>query len=207
MANLSDFMPHILPYVAGCSYPLAEQHLRNICIDFCMKAPIVQVSLDPVSVVANQREYDLEAPTGSVVHLILEAWFQGVPLSIYKTRDDLGINIATGMPTAIKQSAEQIFTLNYAPGYSVQDAITMNVSTKPAPNSTTVDDVLLNDYSYAIAMGTVSRLMMLPRQDFTDPVAAMTYLKTYEIERAEARIRAEASFGQVTSYVRPRSFI
>jgi hypothetical protein len=207
MANLSDFMPRVLPYVVGCSYPLAEMHVRDICIDFCTHAPVVQVALDPISAVANQPDYDFESPSGSVVTLILEAWFQGVPLTTYKTGDVIGINVTSGVPTAIKQSSDAKFTFNYVPNYDVVDAITMNVATKPSRKTMTVADTLLDDYGYEIGLGVASRLMLIPGQTFTNIQMAMQFKAEYEMKRADARIRAEASFGLAASFVRPRRFI
>jgi hypothetical protein len=209
MAALSDFMPYVLPYVQGCTYPLAELHIRNICIDFCTHAPIVQERPDPIDVVAGQIEYDIDTASYTAATLILEAAYQLRPLAILKVGD---INFEQahqyqGEPRALMQSAQPTFTLDHTPAVDAPGAITMLVATKPTRMATNVADLLLNDYGFEIGQGVVGRLMMIPGHEWTNPAIAGAYTQIYERARTEARIRAEASFGQTGSRVMSRRFI
>lgn len=207
MANLSDFMARVLPYAKGCSYPLAEQHIRDICIDFCTKAPVVQVQLDPISAVTGQADYDLDPPSGTAVTLILEAWYQGCELATFKSGDGVGLVAQPGWPSAYKQSGEAIFSLNFAPQADATDAIRLLVATKPTRKAATVADILINDYSHEIGIGVCSRLLKMPGFDFFNPALAIDFKNEYEVARTEARIRAEASFGRAQTCAKPRRFI
>ena len=86
MASPSDFLSYVLPYVTGCSMPLAQQQILSICREFCSRAPVVQELLDPVDAIAGQALYDLDAPSGTDVSLVLEAFYQGnelLPMPIW----------------------------------------------------------------------------------------------------------------------------
>ncbi|MET3135215.1 hypothetical protein AAKU55_005523 [Oxalobacteraceae bacterium GrIS 1.11] len=208
MAAIADFLPHVLPYVRGCSFPLAELHVRNVCIDFCANAPIVQANIDPFDALAGCAEYDIDTPYGTETTLILGAWFEGRHLAILKTgdRDSSGFESATGAPTGLQQAAGNTFRLDIAPAVNSVKAITMRVATKPTRNAGAVADVLLNDYAYEIGQGVVARLMKIPGFHFSDPGNAGAYEAVYLLARNSARIRAMQSFGTAPTRIKPRRF-
>ncbi len=227
MASLSDFFPYVLPSVQGCSLPLAEQHIRDACIDFCTHAPVIQLALDPVSAVAGQMEYDIDVPNGTMVHLILEAWYEAQELGRYKSGDTLsGVgqfnpafagggagsysggnsnSASGGNPVSLIQSPGNTFRLNAAPLFDSADAITLLVSIKPTRKAETVSDILLNDYADVIGYGAIARLMRIPGHKFSSP-GAFSHEQLYSNARTSARIRAEQSFGRSGSRVKPRRF-
>jgi hypothetical protein len=216
MAQLSDFAPYVLPYVPGCPGPLMEQHVRDTCIDFCMRSNIVQIALDPMDATQGVIENDLDTPNGTVAHQIIEAWFNGKELGQFKSGDVLsrpeafnelfaGANTVGGVPRAVQLTPRNTFLFDVAPAFTSTSAITMKVVTKPTRTTTIVDDILF-EYADAIGQGTASRLMRIPNQPFTSS-AWNVHQSTYESERTRARIRAEKSFGRAASYVRPRRFI
>ena len=208
MTPLSDFMPYVLPYVAGCTYPLAELHIRNICIDFCTQAPIVQEVLDPIDVALGQIEYDIDTTSQTEPTLILSATYNGRPLEIFKASD---VNLEQlrklhGEPMGVMQQAQPVFELDRTPAQDAPGAIVLRAATKPARNAMQVADVLFNDYAYEIGQGVVGRLLMMPGHDFSAPNLAGFYTATYETARTAARIRAERSFGSAPARVRHRAF-
>lgn len=201
MATLADFMPFIMPSVPGCSITLAELHLRRILIDFCSHAPIVQVAIDPISIVAGQNLYDIETPSGTDVSLILGMLLDGLPVPAFKTGDRYQNN-----GQAYLQSADNTFSLNITPPAAIADAITMLVSTKPSKSATVFADVLADDYAYEIGQGVIGRLLLMPGQPFTSPNTAFAHTNIYMSERTAARIMSEQSFGTASSRVRYRRF-
>lgn len=208
MASLSDFLPYVLPYVAGCSRPLAELHIRNVLMDFCAWAPIAQQVLDPITVIQGVRDYDFETEAGTFVTSVREVTFLGRPLAIYKLGDPQidYTGQAAGPPSGIVLNANNAFSLNITPEATSMGALRMVVATKPGPQAQQVADLLLNDYGYEIGQGVVARLMKIPGQAFSAPGAAFAYEAPYLKARNDARIRAEASFGAAQTRVRPRRF-
>jgi hypothetical protein len=204
MAHLSDFMPYLAPLVPGCPAPLADMMLRQTLIDFCTYAPIAQVLLDPIDVFAGQAQYDIDLLYGVNVTMILEAYYEGQRMQVIRSDDD---QRDAGMaPFALRQAADNTFTLYPVPADDAEGAIVLRVATKPNNLATTVDDVLLADYGYEIGCGAAARLMLMPGQLFTNPQAAPTFQAIYIVARTNARIQAEAGFGISTHRVRPRAF-
>jgi hypothetical protein len=217
MAQLSDFAPYILPYVPGCPNPLAEQHVRDVCIDFCMRSLIVQLALDPIDAIQGQIENDLDTPNGTLTHLILEAWYEGRPMGQFKSSDTssqaeafnllfAGADVDGGVPKSVQLTPTNTFLFDVAPAATSLAAVTMKVATKPNRTTTTVDDLLFNDYADAIGQGVVSRLMRIPGQTFTGKDWTI-YEGNYLSTRTGARIRADKSFGRAPTTVRSRRFI
>ena len=206
MATLADFMPHILPYASGCSYPMAEQHLRAILLDFCMHAPIVQEKLDPIDVLAGQREYELDMPQGcDVVHILLaQLRTQRLAISVFSASEQLTPLSST--PRAVQQGAGNSLLFDSIPVESAPQALHLLVSTKPTRNANRVADILLGDYGYEIGQGVIGRLLLIPGQAFSAPGLSAIYTHTYLTARTDARIRAERGFGVNSMRALPRRF-
>ena len=206
MASFADFMPHVLPYVPGCSSPLAELHLRAICADFCNHAPIVVVTADPIDAEANSAQYDIDLPNTVNVALILEASFAGRRLECASALP-LVADVRIGTPSRYLQGAGNTITLDYAPSVDVPRALMVQVSTRPARNARTVADILLDEYGHDIGIGTAARLLAIPGQPFSNVDLATAFDRAYITARTEARIRGEAGFGRAAMTVRPRAFV
>jgi hypothetical protein len=215
MVSLSEFMPYVLPSVPGCTDVLAEQYLRDVCIDFCSKTLLIQRDHDPVSVVAGQADYDLDPPTGARVHMVMQAWFERQPLDVV-TPDSPGMrpevfnsgfqgaDTNTGNPTKLIQKDDLTFTLERAPSVDSISAVTMRIALKPTRNATDVENILLDDYAYEIGQGAAARLMRIPGQPFTNIQLALAYETTYVTARNTAQARANRSYGRGTQQVQMR---
>lgn len=213
MAALASFLPYVLPYVPGCPAPLAEQHIRDICIAFCATTLIAQQALDPVSIIAGIADYDLDPPTASRVHLIMRAWFDGDELR------SLGPDSAV-RPAMFNQHAEPpppgrptgfyridpAIRLNATPEANAPFGLTTLAAIKPTRTAETVPDILFDDYAFEIGQGAAATLMTVPNQPFTDFAAASSRAALYASAIGPARIRAAKAHGRTTATVRPRPF-
>jgi hypothetical protein len=204
MASLADFMPYVLPLVPGCPQPLAELTLRGVAQDFCTYAPVAQQELDPVDLIAGQAQYDLDLVFGVNVTVILEARYEGQRMQVLRNTDD--VRDGWEAPLALRQAADNTFTVYPTPTQDYPGALVLRVATRPAASTSTLDPVLLDDYGYEIGCGTAARLMLMPGQLFSNPQLAPTYQAIYIAARTNARIRAEAGFGLSSNRVRPRPF-
>lgn len=208
MATLTDFLPYVLPYVTGCSTPLAELHIRQCAIDFCTHASVVQTMLDPIDVVMNQREYDLDCPPGTEKTFIQQAWFDGKPLAIsHEPSGQVFLpDTPAGTPSLLIENPDNRIVLNRPPWRDFPQGLLIQVATKPTRNTAMVADVLFNDYPMAIGYGTVAQLMRIPGHAFSNPAQSAQYTFLYERERTNARIRASKGFAAGSSRVQPRPF-
>lgn len=218
MAKLIDFLPRVLQAVPGCSEPLAIQHIRDICIDFCVFTQIWQETLDPIDTTALITEYDLSPPAGALIHAVNNSWFKGRPLTVANTdsnhiRPEIfnnqfpGANVQPGDPLLlIVNYADKTFTLDPAPQYTESKTLTLRATLKPTRASQSVPDILLQEYEFAISQGAISRLARIPGQSFTDMNVAAIASGFYGDARHSATIRANKTFARSQARVAMRPF-
>ena len=199
-------LPEILPAVRACPDSTIEQHIRSAVIDMCEKTEIYQVELDPITVVQNIYEYDLEAPSGTVVHRIRHATFNGdslEPISsglleqrLPKWRD------STGNPEYFVKQGQSQFWLVPVPRATQANAVILRAILKPTHTSTACDDYIMNDFRDAIVNGTLTRLLRLPKRDWTDYGAAGVYNSLYNEHIEQIKKRAKEADSPVVAKVR-----
>jgi hypothetical protein len=207
MSAYTAFLNDVMPDVPGCTVELATHAIKNSCIEFCEKTLILQRDHDPVTVVAGIVDYDFEPPAGQLVTRIMRAWYKTTELTPLAP-DDVnrpevynrlftGANVDRLDPGYILQKDERTFSLYPIPVSTVANALTMRVAYKPSRSSTTVEDVIYEDYSEAIAKGAKARLMMSPGKPYTNPQLAAAELELFRQAMNVARQRA--SRGHVRS--------
>ena len=195
-----QFLDYVMPHVPGATKEMAIQEIRNTVIDFCEKTLILQRDHDPVTVVKNVQDYDFEPPTGYLVQKVMRAWFKTTSLTpltpdqisdpfAFRRKID-GENPNKTDPHFLLQKDERTFTLYPWPVETVVEAVTMRVALKPTRDSTSVEDVIFEDWVEAIAAGALVRLQMSPAKPYTLPNAAAINQQIYMAKTNEARQRA-----------------
>jgi len=201
-----DFYDEVLPYLPGCTPAMAKVAIRNAVIDFCEGSLILQRDHDPVTVVQRIIDYDFEPPTGYLVTKIMRAWYKGVELTpkapdelpgalLYNSRYPDAV-ISEQDPNLITQKDERTYTLFPFPRETAASALTMRVALKPTRSSTTIEDVVFEDYAEIIGHGAKYRLMASPSKPFTSPDGAAASKVFFDEGVNTARQRA------VRGYVR-----
>lgn len=212
MVALSAFYPYVLPSAPGCSEIMADQFIRDICIDFCSKSLIAQVTHDPINAVAGLSDYDLDPGTGLAVQMVLQAWFRRNPLEVINpdnigTRPEIfnprfdGADRSGAEPVRMTQKDGKSITVDPAPADDSANAITLLLAVKPTRTAVEVPDILFDDYAFEIGKGIASRLMLLPQQPFTNPQLAAAYNAEYVAARNAALLRAMNSYGRTQQRV------
>lgn len=188
MASYDDFLPYVLTDVPGCPEIAAIQAIKTTVIDFCEKSLVVQADLDPVNLIANQADYDLEPPANSLVTKVIRLFYKNdelppmgqdfIPSATFYNQSAIDGD-ATSDPRAWSQKSERTFSVYPAPRISEAGAITIRVALKPTRASTTCDDVLFEDYVEYIAAGAKARLMLQPNKAYTNPNLVVTQNQLY----------------------------
>lgn len=70
--KLEDLHPYVVPYVPDMPTPTVEHHLRIAARDFLRRTHAWQFAADPIAVVADQTEYEIDTPAGVEVAKVLE---------------------------------------------------------------------------------------------------------------------------------------
>jgi hypothetical protein len=200
MATYQDFFPYILPEVSGAPTPVVLNAVRNACIKFCEQSLILNRDHDPVTVIANVVDYDLEPPTGYLVAKVTKAWLDNIPLdplspdviadaAVYN-RLYSSYEASPSTPRRFLQKDERSVSLWPMPDKKYANGLTMRVALKPTRASTTIEDVIFEDYAEVIASGALSRLMLAADKPYTNEKMAAfhasEFIKGVNVARSRA---------------------
>jgi len=207
MAAYEKFFPNILPEVPGAAEAIVENAVRNAVIEFCEKSLILQRDHDPVTLVQGNVDYDLEPPSGYLVVKVMKAWLENNPLdplapdlvreaAVYN-RLFSSYQSANSTPRAYLQKTERTISVWYPPEKDYINGLTLRVALKPTRASSSVEDVILEDYAEVIASGALARLMMSAGKPYTNIEMAAVHKGLFQQGINLARSRA--LHGQVRS--------
>ena len=199
-----DFYDEVLPYVPGCTPALAKVAIRNAVIDFCEGSLILQRDHDPVTVLQNTIDYDFEPPTGYLVTKLMKAWYKGVELQpvapdevpsvqLYNARYPDAVK-SVNDPQVITQKDERTYAIFPFPKETAAAALTMRVALKPTRASTTIEDVIYEDYAEVMGHGAKYRLMSSPNKPYSDGNGAGASRAFFEEGINTARQRATRGY-------------
>ena len=214
MKSHDKFLDYVMPHVPGCTVNMALHEIKNTIIDFCEKSLILQETLDPVTVVRNTQDYDLEPSKDRVVVKILKGWYKDKRLEA-KGTDEINdpsvyssvINDVTptrGDPKIVTQKDPRTYTLYPVPEETVTNAVTLRVACKPVRDSDTIDDFIYEDYADTIAHGTISRLAISQDKPYFNERLAVARESLYRAGLNVARDRALKSFVRANKQVKIR---
>lgn len=199
-----DFFDEVMPYLPGCTTALAKVAIRNAVIDFCEGSLILQRDHDPISALEGIIDYEFDPPAGYLVTKIMRAWYKGNELTP-KAPDELPspnlYNIAYPNavvnkqdPLIITQKDERTFTVYPHPQETATSAITMRVALKPTRASTSIEDVVFEDYAEIIGHGAKYRLMSAPAKPYSSPDGAAASKTFFDEGVNTARQRANRGY-------------
>lgn len=201
MKNYDVFYPEVLPEVPGCPPALALQAIRNTVIEFCEKSLIHQVTLDPLTLIANITDYDLDSPSKEQrVQKIMRVWFRGAEIQPVAPDDVVTPDVYTSSipdytvskgPT-VAYTQKEMGTISFLPNPDQRyvNAITMRVALVPTRASTSFEDFLFEQWGEFIACGAKARLMLNPGKPYTNADAASINQTRYMTALNDARQRA-----------------
>jgi len=190
-------LPEILPMVDGCPDTLVENTIRSAAIDFCERTGAYQTELDPVTTVANIYEYDLEAPSGTIVHKVMWATYEGKDLEPISTtlleqrKPKWRETGYAGDPEYYVQQSKSVFWLVPVPNATAVSSTIIRAQLKPSHSSTTCDEQIMDEYRDAVVNGTLFRLLRMPGKAWSDLQGAQLYGNLFgeSVVNAERRAR------------------
>lgn len=190
-----NFLIEVLPYVQDVPSIVALQAIKNACIEFCTETRYLQVDLDPMTAIAGEPKYDLEADGDYVVVDVMQAWF-GSTLLIPKSTEQLtqiyrntDWRTVTGNPYYFFRDKATELTIVPKPQLTEANKLNIRVAIAPTRGSTTVDSEIYERFLEQVAMGARARLYNMPGQPFEHPKLAIEYAKRFNDAMAEVRTR------------------
>ena len=193
--NYTAFLPEVLPYAVGVPEPTALNAIRNATTEFLRGSHFLQLEIDPISVVANINEYDLDVDTGYEVVSIRALYFNNKrlqPLSeLDLRRRYTDWRTTKGTPKGFFMRTDRtiaLFPYPDAPG-----KLTGTVAVCTNIRSTGVDSVVVDQHLEDIAAGALARLLMIPGEPYFQPEMAMLQRKRFDSAIARVRARKNES--------------
>lgn len=218
MRTLTQFLPFVMPYVNGCTESMAEQEILTACIEFASRSCIVQ-NTQIEAAVSGQAEYDVEVPSQMNLVRVLAVYYRTQRLAAVSREmvtysvaargeavDGVDAPIGTPREWVARDPSQALIGLYPAPDEDVVGAITIVSAHAPARSATRVADTLFDDYAADIGAGAVARLLSMPNQPFSSPMAAKGFRDQFNAAVGAANIIARVGYGAATSFVRPRRF-
>ena len=207
MASFESLVKDVMPYVPGCSESLIETTLRSATIEFCENSRAYTFDLDPITTVSGIYEYEFDQPTGTDVHQILLATYDGHDLDPISPRS-LELNYPDwrdrgGTPTVYLQKTSDTFWLVPVPNSNKQ--LIMSVALKPSRTTNSIDTEFSDNYRDGIVYGAIYRLLRMPAKEWTEPMAAADYFNLFQSEVASAELRGRGGDTGVKRTVKYKS--
>jgi hypothetical protein len=206
MKALSAFYPRVMPYLPGCSEPMADQVILNSAIEFCENSLTLRENLDTFNTRAGAIEYDLDPPSSQ--HDIARVMSVAVD----------GKELSPGMAEIIKNDLQteraiprgfytnrtgSTFTLRLSPPPDDVYPVVVGVTLRPARTATLLEDDLYNIWIDPIVSGAIARAMQMPDQPFTNFAQARYLLDSAARQTNSSRI--EGNYGLIRGSMRVRS--
>ena len=191
MASFESLVKDVLPYVPGCPDSLIQTNIRSAAIELCEKSKAFTFDLDPITTISGEYEYEFDQPSGTDVHQILWATYDGHDLDPISPRS-LELNYPdwrdkTGTPTVYLQKTVNTFWLVPVPNDGKE--LLINVALKPTRTTNNIDTEFSNTYRDGSIYGTIFRLLRIPQKEWTDPIASADYFNLFQAEIADAELK------------------
>lgn len=188
-------MPYILPYVPGCSEPLAKQALVESAIAFCEDTDAIKQPFDTVALLSGQSSVELDVNAGSQVARVLVVVCDGRALHPVLTGLDAQFAASQNQPSHFTtRRTDSEFTLVVHPTPDKQVSLSGEFSLRPRRDATTLEDDLFSLHLDPVVQGALSRICAVPNQPFSDMGMSVRYQS--EAIRLSRNHRVAAFYGR-----------
>lgn len=185
MKSWMDFQDVHLSDLPGCTYFAAANALRQAAQEFCRRAQVWRVTLDPVTTVANTSVYDFD----------ITSQFEIIKLNSAKLNGQR-INILLEEPMAseagILLRSQREFELFPVPAAGL--SLVLNCLLQPAESATGIEDYLYAAHARAIATGAKAMLMAMNGRPYSNPAEAVKKEAQFNEAIAAARLRSAKAY-------------
>jgi len=169
--TFDDFLPHVLPSVAGCPDLVARDHGIKAARIYCARTLVWNYSTNPIYAEAGIADYTLQIGDGQELVRVLRV---EIDENEYSLPDGPHGRAAArrGVGNICVMKGAEDFTLSPAPQLDGATIIT-DIAVKPAFASTYWPDDF-EQYVTDIASGAIASLCLIPRVEWSDAKLADT---------------------------------
>lgn len=209
MVLVSQFFPRLMPFVQGCSEPMAAQALVDSAIQFCDASAALRYDADVVLTTPGQATVDLDIPAEHALVRVLNVQVDGV--SLPPTTFDAGCR-APALPAVQRPSSYFVsrdavaYTLTLLPAPSGLLSVAATLALRPTRTASRLHDDLFDQWVEPVVDGAIARLCVMSGQAFFDPARAAQAAASARLRTDVAR--REGSFNRIraSQSVRMRPF-
>ena len=206
MQSLSAFYSRIMPYLPGCSEPMADQLLIDAAIEFCENSLAIRQNLDPFYTRTGAAEYDLDPPSNQyTIARVMSVNLAGeelTPVMVETVRNDL--STVNARPRGFyTDRVDSTLVLRVTPPPDGKYEVKVIAALRPARSATLLDDDLLNLWVAPLTQSALAKAMMIPDQPFTNP--AMSAAMAMSAAKLTSTTRIESSYGLIRGSMTSRS--
>ena len=194
--SYSKFLPLVLQYIPDASDMIAENAIKQACIEFCEKTLVWQINIPPMDVVDGQNSYPIQTPGDTKFVAPVQTYFN-TNLLIPKGPDELAeiyrmgdYQQISGAPQYVTRMIKPELMVVPTPYVTQPATLYVKAAIAPTRDSTEIDSEIYEQYGEAIAWGARARLLAQPRQDYSDKPGSIEALKMfrYEINRVRMQV-------------------
>lgn len=199
MANktLSDFLPDIMPLVAGAPEPLVENAVRNALIQFCEETEVYQ-DWTSYTVTANDNELEFDPPKDTIVIRPKEIKLDGelldprIPHDLDRERE--GWETETGTPLFYFMKTPRLLQLVPIPDASQLDLLQIWAVLKPTKTATNIVDWIYEEYFEDIKQGVLARLYVMPNEPWSSALRGKSSQDAWDTCLANRKLQGQRNF-------------
>ncbi len=189
---ITAFYPFVKLDVRGCPTAVMLQQVREALRDFFKRTQCWQEDLPAISIVADQDEYDLDAPTeDSEITQITKV-----------TLDDEVLDASVYEMDHLKNR----IILTNTPDSASADGLVVKVALQPALTATEIPTRLFSDWHVPIAAGVKSLLQFMPDKSWSNPKLGVYNQSVFEDGVARAGWEVKRKRTGRTLILRPPVF-
>ena len=228
----TTLFPDVLPFVRECPEIVAINAIRNAAIELTKKSRCWQVDLLPISVVAGQSDYPLDAGTdvvalnaatgGCEIAAIMFCTYNGWPIP-GKSPDELAKiyrwfdwrswqgdpkyynQLETNSLFVVPQPVVSVTGFLSTTGNSL--GLQPRAAFMPTRAATGMDAVQQERYYEGIAMGARARLYEMSGQPFADPAAAALFNARFQTYVNKVRIEINTGNQRNSEVVEKQGYV
>ena len=209
--QLADFYQYVSPELPGCPDETLRRAIVQSVQVLCRKAHIWRELQEPIQLVDGVREYEPDAPSGSRIVNIEEA-FCGARTLEAVTLSALSWKLPDWQAA---ESSEPVFYMGandwgvinvYPLPRNPLGEITLRAEFEPLINATALPDFILQRYQDAIEMGAKARCMVMPKVTWSDPATGEYWRARFDSAVSDATIKMLHERNSGSIRVQPRAF-
>ena len=208
--NFSALLPEVSPEMPDCMDAIMINSIRKSAIRFCEETYAWEVDLDPIVMVANVAEYEIDQPIDQRIIRISQVIGSKGQIFFQSEADmdvrDRNWRVTTGDVVCVPIMISPIIMRMYPIPAASGEIISMKGIVKPSPTSLSVATYIYDDYYTGLAAGAKAELAAMPGKSWSNPNMVLYYQGIFNQAVTDAKMRRTGGFADANRQVAYKRF-